>query len=81
MDTFTLCIHHQSVRRNFVALWTGRDIPAGIPMSWKASLLRLNNAVLGRPFCFRGSNGHDHLSASSSSLGPLMTTAFALDPT
>jgi hypothetical protein len=53
----------------------------GDTMSWKL-LLRLNIRFLDVLFVFVGSNGHvDRLSASSSSLEPPMTTAFALDPT
>ena len=31
MNSFLLCIHNQSVLRNVVTLWKGKDIPAGIP--------------------------------------------------
>jgi hypothetical protein len=46
--------HHQSVRRNIVTLWTSKDIPAGIPMSWKLMLLPLNMRFLDVLFVFVG---------------------------
>ena len=44
-----------------------RIYPRGYPMSWNVVASSPQYTVLGRPFCFRGSNGQGHLSASSSS--------------
>jgi hypothetical protein len=79
---FVTTVHPPSDRLlEYVALWSGKDIPAGIPMNPKLSLLVLNMRFLDGLFVFVGSNGHDHLSASSSTVEPPMTTALALDPT
>jgi len=75
-------VHPPSDRQlESVTLWSGKDIPAGIPMNPKLSLLVLNMRFLDCLFVFVRSNGHDHLSASSSTVESLMTTALALDPT
>jgi hypothetical protein len=76
---FVTCVHPPSdLQLESVVLCSGKDIPAGIPMDPMLSLLV---SICGSWMVFLfswGQNGHDHLSASSSTVESLMTRRLPL---